>query len=641
MEWAVRTTFLSELIGFLILVGALSCSTLPQDVNPKEVKALEERIPEQGPLSSKEVKAGITALAAGDYEKANTHFSEALRYEPTNGPFHFLNALTYHLRAERGDTSQMEFAEVGYQMALQFDPRQPWAAHQLGRLKFKQGNFEQSQAHLAQAILLDDKDSDLFHDLAVASYYSRDLQTAKFAINKAMLINPHRAQYFATSAMVSAAEGNRAEAIRELETFQLGDSQAQDKKGYHEFLKHRIDDWNNLYVQGNGTRLAELSPSLAQTANDASRDNKIPSISNPGASNNSKPGSKVGAEMCLIDVVIIKSEQRLATNKGVNLLSGLQMQFGGSATFGDTWGTSNTRSGTTAGSIPISPDVTSSLTNTQGFSDRGETSSGKTQALTSTITIPTINYNLNIFNSSTDHNEVIARPTLVATDGTPSEFFSGSTIRVGMPGGVGVVGALQEIPVGVKLVVTPTFINEDKVKLEVESSREFWESGITGNTFHESLITSKTRVSANVTMGFSETLILSGLTEKANSKIKDGVPILKDIPILQYLFSNERTSEYTKSVLILLSPHHPRFTNRESDEKLAKRTEKRTTASVRSLQNRFPTFFPAPNVDILYQQLQGQQFFAEFRRGDVSLEKWDNFDSFSSKINHALDFIYY
>jgi len=604
----------------------LSCSSLPSGTDPEKLAALSNKIPEGSATATSEVRAGIEALARKDYKQANDHFSEALRYEPTSGPMHFLNGLAYHLRAEAGDTSQIEFAEVGYQLALKFDPKQPWAAQQMGRLRFRQKDYREAQNQFAYALLFDKGDASLFHNLAVASYYSNDLVTSGQAIQKALELEPANPRYRATEIVVQAASGRGEEATKKLELYTKASSlQNKPELAYQDFLRRRIGDWNEFYQRGAAYRVAENT--TVETATDISAQ---------------KSGNKEEAkEMCLIDVVLISSNQISQSNKGVNLLSGLQMQFGGSANFGNNWGVTNTQNGNHTASTPLDPDASSPLSHTAGFNNTRQNTNGKTQALTAAITIPTINYNLNIFNNASDRNEVLARPTLVAMDGQASEFFSGATLRVGLTGNVGTNNVVQEIPIGVKLVVTPKFIADDKIQLQVESSREFAENSAATSTFTQSLSTSKTRVLANVTMGFSETLILSGLTEKETSKIRSGVPFLQDIPLLQYFFSNEKTAEFNKTVLILLTPHHPRYTDRDGKESSSVAKSDETPANLKRLKNRSDLFSPPANVDAILKRMEGLDTYTQFRSGDLSLEKWNDFDSLSGRISQSLDFLYY
>ena len=75
--------------------------------------------------------------------------------------------------------------------------------------------------------------------------------------------------------------------------------------------------------------------------------------------------------------------------------------------------------------------------------------------------------------------------------------------------------------------------------------------------------TTKTTVSSNVVLNIGETLILGGLTEQQDSNLLDGVPILRDIPIIRLLFSEKEARNYKKSVTILLTP---RFTENVNDK---------------------------------------------------------------------------
>lgn len=51
-----------------------------------------------------------------------------------------------------------------------------------------------------------------------------------------------------------------------------------------------------------------------------------------------------------------------------------------------------------------------------------------------------------------------------------------------------------------------------------------------------------------------ETLILSGLSERETIKVSSRVPVLGDVPIVQNMFSRGEESQFTKSVLMLLTP---------------------------------------------------------------------------------------
>ena len=68
---------------------------------------------------------------------------------------------------------------------------------------------------------------------------------------------------------------------------------------------------------------------------------------------------------------------------------------------------------------------------------------------------------------------------------------------------------------------------------------------------------SATTANANVVMNLGDTLVLRGVTQKSSSSPRDGVPGLQDVPVVQDLFSNKKTNDIQRSVLILVTPRAP------------------------------------------------------------------------------------
>ena len=58
-------------------------------------------------------------------------------------------------------------------------------------------------------------------------------------------------------------------------------------------------------------------------------------------------------------------------------------------------------------------------------------------------------------------------------------------------------------------------------------------------------------------MNLGDTLVLRGVTQKSSSSPRDGVPGLQDVPVVQDLFSNKKTNDIQRSVLILVTPRAP------------------------------------------------------------------------------------
>lgn len=242
-------------------------------------------------------------------------------------------------------------------------------------------------------------------------------------------------------------------------------------------------------------------------------------------------------KMAMIDAVLIRTVDTSTTSQGVNLLQGLQI-FGGA------------QRTTTTGQLPINASV-------MGI---GTATSATLNSVSGLVT-----YSMNIANAVSTTSQVVAKPTLTALDRIPSTFYSGQVQTVGLNGG-GVSGAqVSNVPTGTSLSVTPTFIDDETMMLAVKVSRSFVDSTAPVGGFNAGISTQNHNVTANVKIRFGETLILDGLTDREYDKTKNGVPVLQDIPIIQYLFSNVTKSQYSENVVVLVTPR--RVVSSEEDLK--------------------------------------------------------------------------
>jgi type IV pilus assembly protein PilQ len=103
-----------------------------------------------------------------------------------------------------------------------------------------------------------------------------------------------------------------------------------------------------------------------------------------------------------------------------------------------------------------------------------------------------------------------------------------------------------------KLEITPHVIDGKSLKMvmmvkkdEVDLSRK----DSLGNPY---IIKKQTETSLIVRDG--ETIVISGLTKQKTSGGDTGVPWLKDIPVMGWLFKSEAKSEKMEEVLIFITP---------------------------------------------------------------------------------------
>jgi type II secretory pathway component GspD/PulD (secretin) len=310
---------------------------------------------------------------------------------------------------------------------------------------------------------------------------------------------------------------------------------------------------------------------------------QVPESSPPPAPASAAPPA-AGPRMVLVDVVLLSVQELSSTSKGVNLLNALTFQLGN-------------------GNQPAFTDIHS-----YGTSNGAVTN--LTTAITRAVSVPALTYSLNIANANNSFNEVLARPTLAAIEGQTSEFFSGTNLSAGVvststQGGTTVVPLEKRF--GIKLAVTPTFLPNGLVQLKVDAQRTALNANVDSPKVAYQVEIGEITANANVVMGMGETLVLSGLSEKASINTRDGVPLLQDLPLVQYAFSNKRTNDIQRSALILITPRAPAYT---------------TLAQVSN-------------------SLKGTPLFREFREGDVVPERWERMDSTGTRLRQALELLYY
>lgn len=520
------------------------------------------------------LQRGIDALVAGRYEAASAQLNRFVNANPTSSHAHLLNGMAYHAAAETGDITKFGLAEAAYDVALRLDPSNWLAAYQRGLLYFAMRQYGRASDDLAEASVLEPGDPAVHYALAAAAYYSGDSARARLAISEATRLEPANPKTVRAAALILASSGADQEAR---EQWQEYERLTNDKKGGATLLR-RIDDWKIAHARA----AAEQSRSSVAPGSEPST--RQPAVPLP--------------RMVLIDIAELRYEESESATRGLNLLEGLVLTATGRADYVFPMQGPNSR--TIAGGLSI---------------DR-------------------MHYSLNIANSASQVIEVLSRPTLVAMEGRTSTFRSGTVITVALPGQYG--GSLQDKPVGVELDVTPRFLSDDIVELAVRSSRSFVEDAVSG-TFAEALQTSQNQINVNVVLRLGDSLILSGLLEKERSWRQRGVPLLQDIPLVQYLFSTRQDRHFNKSVIYILTPRPAEYVWQEGQT--GNGQAKRSVDELAS--HGIERFRPAPNLDGAFYKMEYNVYYRSYRLGDVTIEYWWSPQALRDRLTQIKQLFYY
>lgn len=614
------------------------------------------------------VAEGMKKLRAKQYDDASRIFNAGLKFAPDDARLHFLNAVTYHLMYLRGDEAARQLAATGYDTTLAIEPAHYLAALQLGRLEYDAKRYATAVGAFQRAADIDPESGEAHLGLAMAAYYAQDLERARAAVAKAAPLLRTSAAAAQAEAMVYAGTGEEARARTAVARFDALEADG----GARARLRQRVNQWRTWHAslatlpageaprpeerpivvaQASGPAIppgmlassggsASKEPAMARWTDcdsaQASAATSYGSTSSSGAYGTptadetaplpALPVPCKGAgnpRMVVLDVAIIRTEDTASTSYGVNMLSGLTYIFSRARQTVDTI----TR--------PSNGPETRTITITRTRSD----------SLANPNTAAGIAYSLNIANATDSRSEVLAQPSLLALDRQSSTFFSGRNITLGIVGQAGGASTFTDRPVGVSLSVTPTFVDAETMLVSARAARSFVEQVDENVIFGQTMQTSRNSVTANVVLKFSETLVLSGLAEQEVQRASDGVPVLQDIPVLQYLFRNRASQTFRRSVLVLITPRKPQVEQDELARQLSSHSPAHDgdrAALLRKLEDQSREGKGTTSaITRAYRHALQSKLFLQFRSGDMQADDWSTasrLDKFFDQLGGALYF---
>ena len=631
-----QNRFLSVAAGLVLALAG--CATQPRDtahplsardtqqylaqlIDPSLLKGDETAPSESIALATQ----ALRYIAQSDLTRASKAINAAVQLDGRNSYLHFINAFVYQLQAKQGDSKKNELAVEGYRTALRLDPGNWIAQEFLGLAYLDLKQFARAKEQFAQVLLMAPDSVASMNGLMVSAYLTGDGQMACAMADRmrerASDLDP---TFLRSSVSVYSACG-KFDAAAQMRR-QLSASGADS--AMLERADLRMEQWRDFEASGVGVVPAAAftvttrqepkpaavplpdylttrppvaaPPGSGATAPEAADEKSVVQTA-PAAT---APAGGDDNSMVLVDVVIISTQETVSSSKGVNLLNALTLQLGSATAPAYSW----------------------------TFDD----ASANRTVITKAVTVPALAYSMNIANAASSTNEVLARPTLAATEGLPSEFFAGVNVNAGVLS-TSSLGSASVVPIdkkfGVRLAITPNFLPGGMVRLKVQAQRTFIVPNASGGQFAYRFDLSETSTDANVVMKLGDTLVLGGLTEKETSRSRDGVPGLQDIPGAQLLFSRKTESDFQRSALILITPRTPIYAARAEGAS--------ETTAERALRERLG-FKPLPsNAETItaYQAQTG--LFRQFRQGDVAMARWDRTATTAERLRQALSFLYY
>lgn len=156
--------------------------------------------------------------------------------------------------------------------------------------------------------------------------------------------------------------------------------------------------------------------------------------------------------------------------------------------------------------------------------------------------------------------KVIQRPRIQTSHATPATLFIGSTVPYvtstyyGGGFGGGPSSSYQQLRVGIGLNVTPFINQEGLVVMKIEETIDELDGTTTIEGVGAVPNTKSSSLSAEIAVRDGESVILGGIVRNSDSKSNGGVPYLKDIPLLGYLFRSTTSSKKRQESIVLMRP---------------------------------------------------------------------------------------
>jgi type IV pilus secretin PilQ/predicted competence protein len=161
---------------------------------------------------------------------------------------------------------------------------------------------------------------------------------------------------------------------------------------------------------------------------------------------------------------------------------------------------------------------------------------------------------------------IISRPSVVTLNNVPSTIRSERILRITLPASTNIASgtgasaagaavATEKVPIGIILTVTPQVSSDGYVlmNINVKSSSLADSPTSTANGVIPFDELNREAV-ANVVVRDGETIVIGGILKDTSQDSESGVPYLKDIPVLGWLFKNHHVQKDFEELMVFITP---------------------------------------------------------------------------------------
>lgn len=152
-----------------------------------------------------------------------------------------------------------------------------------------------------------------------------------------------------------------------------------------------------------------------------------------------------------------------------------------------------------------------------------------------------------------DKVKVLSSPRIVTINNNAAKISTSASIK---PVSKDLTGKFTEgtpLELKLNLDVTPQVTNDGSVKMKIDVNRDF--SGVAPDPSIPGSAPKYTRtISTNVLVKNGQTSVIGGVFQNDTSEGEVGIPVLRDMPIIGFLFRQRQTSKANTELLVFLTP---------------------------------------------------------------------------------------
>jgi type IV pilus assembly protein PilQ len=159
--------------------------------------------------------------------------------------------------------------------------------------------------------------------------------------------------------------------------------------------------------------------------------------------------------------------------------------------------------------------------------------------------------------------KIISRPSVVTLNNVKSTIQSLRILRITLPSSTNIASgtgsaagaavATERVNVGITLTVTPQVSADGFVLMEISVKS----SSIAANTLGGSVVPFdelSREALANILVRDGETIVIGGIMKDTSSTSETGIPYLRDVPVLGWLFKNIRWQKDFEELMVFITP---------------------------------------------------------------------------------------